>query len=162
MRTARSSIRSIILLALTTTLTGCATLRPATLPQSVPDNAPDLTRWERVLVLTPGSRIRVDLNTAEEMDARYRDADTETLTVINGTTSTILPRTHVHRVLLVSTRSAEFSLWGLGVGSLAGALLGIEYGLLMAILAPWYGGLGASVGGLLGLIPMESIVYEAP
>ena len=50
----------IVLLVLTTTLAGCATLRPATLPQPLPDTSPDLARWERVLVLTPGSRIRVD------------------------------------------------------------------------------------------------------
>ena len=156
----------IVLLVLMTTLAGCATLRPATLPQPLPDTSPDLARWERVLVLTPGSRIRVELNTGGWMRARYRDAHAETLTVINGARSTVLQRADVKRVRLVSTRAGEFSMWGLGVGSAAGALVGMlvdeRGGDTVAVTAPWLGGIGAAAGALLGLTPLESIVYEAP
>ena len=165
MRPARIPTRFAVLLALATTLTGCATLRPATLPQPVPDSAPDLTRWERVLVLTPGSRIRVELDTGGWMRVRYRDADAETLTVINGTRSTVLQRADVKRVRLVSPRAGEFSMWGLGVGSAAGAVLGIlvdEGGAdTVAFTTPWLGGVGAAAGALLGLTPLETTVYEA-
>ena len=75
-------------------------------------------------MLTPGSRIRVDLNTGK-WDARYRDADAETLTVINGTRRTVLQRAEVERARLFRTRAGEFSLLGLAAGSLAGALRGL-------------------------------------
>ncbi len=163
---ARTPTRFTVLLAAITLLTGCATLRPATLPQPVPDNTPDLTRWERVQVLTPGSRIRVELDTGGWMRARYRDADAETLTVINGTRSTVLQRSDVKRVRLVSTRAGEFSMWGLGAGSAAGAVLGMLVdeagGGAVAFTTPWFGGVGAAAGALLGLTPLESTVYEAP
>ena len=99
------------------------------------------------------------------MRVRYRDADAETLTVINGTRSTVLQRADVKRVRLVSPRAGEFSMWGLGVGSAAGAVLGIlvdEGGAdTVAFTTPWLGGVGAAAGALLGLTPLETTVYEA-
>ena len=169
MRNATAAGFPAVLLALTTTLAGCATLPPAALPQPVPDGSPDLTRWERVLVLTPGSRIRVDLNTGEGMDVRYRDADTETLTVISGTRRTVLQRVEVQRVRLFRTRAGEFSLWGLVAGGLAGAVTasllddgdeGADY--LLLLMSGWFGGVGAAAGALVGLMPFLSTVYESP
>ena len=77
----------------------------------------------------------------------------------------MLQRAGVKRVRLVATRAGEFSMWGLGVGSAAGAVLGMlvdERGAdTVAFTTPWFGGVGAAAGALLGLTPLETTVYEA-
>lgn len=97
---------------------------------------------------------------------RARDADAETLTVINGTWSTVVRWAEAQRVQLVQTRAGKFSMWGLGVGSVAGAFVGMlvdERGVDTVLFsAPWLGGVGAAAGALVGLTPLASTVYEAP
>lgn len=57
-------------------------------------------------------------------------------------------------------------MWGLGVGSVAGAFVGMlvdERGVDTVLFsAPWLGGVGAAAGALVGLTPLASTVYEAP
>ena len=142
--------------------TGCAVRRPAALPPPAPEA---FDRWERVLALAPGSRVRVELQSGAVVEGRLQAAD-EKEVFVHPSLLAGAPRASVKRSALVERRVGDFSLRGLLTGVAFAAILvagaaGSSDALPFAPVALWYGGLGAGGGALLGLTPAESVVYEA-
>lgn len=141
---------------------GCAARRPAALPPPAPEA---LDRWERVLALPPGSSVRVRLHSDAVVEGRLRSADAERI-VVEGRGASGTPRGAVRTVSLTTRRVVDFTWRGLAAGAAFGAAMtalaaGSSDALPLLPVVLWYGGLGAGGGALLGLTPIESIVYEA-
>lgn len=161
-----SSSSSAVLLAVTVCLgAGCAARPPAALPP--PAQADRLDRWERVLALTPGVDLRIRRRSGAVVRGRFRFADVEKVVVAAGATDIETPRAEVRTLAMRTRRVGDFTwrglLAGAAVGALAvGASLGSSDELPVLLFVPWAGGLGAASGAVLGLTPLESLVYEAP
>ncbi len=141
---------------------GCAARRPAALPPPAPEA---LDRWERVLALPPGSSVRVRLRSDAVVEGRLRSADAERI-VVEGRGAAGTPRGAVRTVSLTTRRVVDFTWRGLAAGAAFGAAMtalaaGSSDALPVLPVVLWYGGLGAGGGALLGLTPIESIVYDA-
>lgn len=141
---------------------GCAARRPAALPPPAPEA---LDRWERVLALPPGSSVRVRLRSDAVVEGRLRSVDAERI-VVEGRGAAGTPRGAVRTVSLTTRRVVDFTWRGLAAGAAFGAAMtalaaGSSDALPVLPVVLWYGGLGAGGGALLGLTPIESIVYDA-
>ena len=160
-----TSPASAALLAVTVCLgVGCATRFPTAL--SPPAEPERLDRWERVLTLTPGADLRIQRRSGAVVRGRFRFADAETVVVTDGATEIETPRAEVKTLATISRRVGDFTLRGLLAGVAFGAFgAAVSRGSSDALpvwVVPWYGGLGAAAGAVLGLTPLESVVYEAP
>ena len=147
---------------------GCASRLPAVLPPELPQASDRLQRWERVLALAPGTRIRIELRSGVVVRGRFGCADDEEKVVtLDGAALESVPRFAVAAVDMVTHRVGDFTWRGLAIGALFGATLAVASAgssdpLPVVFAAPWFGGIGASAGAVLGLTPLESLVYEAP
>ena len=156
---------SAVLLAVTVCLgAGCAARTPAALP---PPAEPDrLDRWERVLALTPGADLRIRCRSGAVVRGRFRSADDEAVVVTDGAAELETPRADVRTLATIGRRAGDFTLRGLLAGAAFGGLVAAasrgSSDALSILVVPWFGGLGAGAGAVLGLTPLESLVYEAP
>ena len=160
-----TSLSSAALLAVTVCLgVGCATRFPTALsPPAEPDR---LDRWERVLALTPGADLRIQRRSGAVVRGRFRFADLEKVVVTDGAAEVETPRAAVRTLATVSRRVGDFTWRGLLAGAAFSAFAAaVSRGSSDALpfwVVPLYGGLGAGAGAVLGLTPLESLVYEAP
>ena len=160
-----TSPASAVLLAVTVCLgAGCAARTPAALP---PPAEPDrLDRWERVLALTPGADLRIRCRSGAVVRGRFRSADDEAVVVTDGAAELETPRAEVRTLATIGRRAGDFTLRGLLAGAAFGGLVAAasrgSSDALSILVVPWFGGLGAGAGAVLGLTPLESLVYEAP
>ena len=155
---------SAALLAVTVCLgAGCAARTPAAAPPAEPDR---LDRWERVLALTPGADLRIRRRSGAVVRGRFRSADDETVVVTDGGAEIETPRAEVRTLATIGRRAGDFTLRGLLAGAAFGGLVAAasrgSSDALSILVVPWFGGIGAGAGAVLGLTPLESLVYEAP
>lgn len=143
---------------------GCAARTPAALPP--PAEPERLDRWERVLALTPGADLRIQCRSGAVVRGRFRSADDETVVVTDGAAEIETTRAEVRTLATVGRRAGDFTLRGLLAGAAFGALATAasreSSDALSILVVPWFGGIGAGAGAVLGLTPLESLVYEAP
>lgn len=160
------SCPALLLVLLVPAGAGCAARLPAVLPPELPPASERLYRWERVLALAPGTRVRIELGSGVVIRGRFECADDEKVVTIEGGSLRAVSRSAVETVDMVTRRVGDFTLRGLAVGALAGTAISIYAAgssdpLPVLFMVPWAGGIGASAGALLGLTPLESVVYEA-
>ena len=72
--TAKASALAVLLALAVWSGAGCAARRPAALPPPAPEA---LDRWERILALAPGSRVRVELQSGAVVEGRLQAANLE-------------------------------------------------------------------------------------
>ena len=160
-----TSPSAAVLLAVTVCLgAGCAVRTPAALP--APGEPDRLDRWERVLALTPGADLRIECRSGDVVRGRFRSADDETVVVADGAAEIETPRAEVRTLATIGRRTGDFTLRGLLAGAAFGGLVAAasrgSSDALSILVVPWFGGVGAGAGAVLGLTPLESLVYEAP
>ena len=160
-RTVRASALVVLLALAVGPGAGCAARRAAALPPPAPEAA---DRWERVLALTPGAQVRVELQSGAVVEGRLQGADQERVVIHPGLLDGA-PRESVKKVALVMRRVREGTWRGIVAGVAVAAVLavtsaGSSDAKPFAPIAVWFGGIGAAGGALVGLRAIESVVYE--
>ncbi len=112
-----------LLVLLVTFGAGCASRLPAVLPPELPPDSERLQRWERVLALAPGTRVRIELRSGADVRGRFGCADGEKVVAMDGDALRSVPRFAVETVDMVGNRVGDFTWRGLVVGALAGTTM---------------------------------------
>ncbi len=131
-------------------------------------------RWEKVDLLPSGQEIIVTLKAGDRMECDFKGADSTKLTVTRGGSELAIPKADVVATVQQKPRSSTPTLIGIGVGGVAGAVLGYalsknadETAFARAdIMAVTFGLIGAVSGGIVGYYstaePPDEVLYQAP